>query len=98
MFKKRRYSGWIRPIAYTVDMSIVFFGAIFILLPYIDLFIFTLYIILAWMFISFATKFYAVYRYTHATNLLILLVKQSVMFALVVYAYFGYHLNSWIHS
>src|SRR5690625_7878839 len=48
--------------------------------------------------VCLATKFYAVYRYTHATNLLILLAKQTMMFALVVYAYFGYHSHSWIHS
>jgi len=98
MFKKRRYSGWIRPIAYTVDMSIVLLGAYFILLPYIDPLIFALYIAIAWLSLSLATKFYAVYRYTHATNLLILLAKQTMMFALVVYAYFGYHSHSWIHS
>lgn len=98
MFKKRRYSGWIRPIAYTVDMCIVYLGAYFILLPYIDPPIFALYIAIAWLSLSLATKFYAVYRYTHATSLFVLLTKQTIMFALVVYAYFGYHSHSWIHS
>lgn len=98
MFKKRRYSGWIRPIAYTVDMCIVFIASYLILFPYVDLLIFTLYITVAWLFLSFATRFYEVYRYTHATNLFVLLAKQTVMFSLVVFAYFGYHSHSWIHS
>lgn len=98
MFKKRRYSGWIRPIAYTVDMCIVYLMAYCIILPYINPLIFGIYIAIAWPILSLATNFYAVYRYTHATNLLILLAKQTVMFALVVYAYFGYHSHSWIHS
>ena len=98
MFKKRRYSGWIRPIAYVVDMCVVLIGAYIILLPYIDPLIFSVYIAIAWPSLSLATKFYTVYRYTHATNLLILLTKQTVMFGLVIYAYFGYHSHSWIHS
>lgn len=98
MFKKGRYSGWIRPIAYTVDMLIVYIASYFILLPYIDPLIFGGFITIAWLTISLATKFYAVYRYTHATSLLILLARQTVVFALVIYAYFGYHSHSWIHS
>ena len=98
MFKKRRYSGWIRPMAYTIDMCIVFITAYLILSPYIDLLIFALYITIAWLFLSFATRFYEVYRYTHATNIFVLLAKQTVMFSLVVFAYFGYQSNSWIHS
>lgn len=98
MFKKGRYSGWIRPIAYAVDMFIVYVVAYFVILPYIDPLIFGIFITIAWLALSLATKFYAVYRYTHATNLLILLARQTVMFALVVYAYFGYHSHSWIHS
>ncbi|HLW15185.1 MAG TPA: hypothetical protein VKX30_06785, partial [Flavobacteriaceae bacterium] len=98
MFKKGRYSGWIRPIAYAVDMLIVYVVAYFVILPYIDPLIFGAFITIAWLALSLATKFYAVYRYTHATNLLILLARQTVMFALVVYAYFGYHSHSWIHS
>ena len=98
MFKRGRYSGWIRPIAYTIDMLIVYTVAYFILLPYINPLIFGAFITIAWLALSLATKFYAVYRYTHATNLLILLARQTVMFALVVYAYFGYHSHSWIHS
>lgn len=98
MFKRGRYSGWIRPIAYTIDMLIVYTVAYFILLPYINPLIFGAFITIAWLALSLATKFYAVYRYTHTTNLLILLARQTVMFALVVYAYFGYHSHSWIHS
>lgn len=98
MFKKGRYSGWIRPIAYIADMFIIFIIAYFILLPYINPVIFGAYIAIGWLSISFATKFYVVYRYTHATKLFILLSKQTVAFALIVYAYFGYHSHSWIHS
>jgi len=98
MFKKGRYSGWIRPLAYIVDMGILFILAYLILIPYINKISFIFYISIAWVCISIATKFYVIYRYTHATNLLILLAKQSVLLILVVYAYFGYHSHSWIHS
>lgn len=98
MFKKGRFSGWIRPIAYTVDICIIYIMAYFILLPYINTSIFAGYIAIAWLLLSLSTRFYVIYRYTHATNLLILLAKQTVMFGLVVYAYFGYHGHSWIHS
>lgn len=98
MFKKGRYSGWIRPIAYLVDLCILYSMAYYILLPYINKISFGIYMMLLWLSISMATKFYVVYRYTHATNLLILLAKQTIVLTLGVYAYFGYHNHSWIHS
>ncbi len=98
MFKKGRYSGWIRPLAYIADICILYITAYFILLPYINEVNFGVYITIGWLLISLATKFYVVYRYTHATDLFILLAKQTIMLGLILYAYFGYHTHSWIHS
>lgn len=98
MLKKGRYSGWIRPIAYTVDFLIVYIMAYYIILPYINPLVFFVYITIAWFTLSLATRFYDVYRYTLATNIFALLTKQTVVFTLVVYAYFGYHSHSLVDS
>ena len=98
MLKKGRYSGWIRPIAYTVDFLIVYIMAYYIILPYINPLVFFVYITIAWFTLSLATRFYDVYRYTLATNIFALLAKQTVVFTLVVYAYFGYHSHSLVDS
>lgn len=97
MFKKGRYSGWIRPIAYLVDMLIIYVVAYFVIFSYINPLTFGVFIAIAWLSLSLATEFYSVYRYTHSTSLLILLTRQMVMFILVVYAYFGYHSDSLIN-
>lgn len=98
MFKKGRYSGFIRPIAFTFDLSIVYAVAYFVLLPYIDFFSFALFMLVAWILSSFISEFYIVYRHTHATDILILLAKQTGLLTLVSFAYFGYHKHDWIHA
>lgn len=98
MFKKGKYSDFIRPIAFTLDLSIVYVMAYLILLPYINISSFFIYMFIVWTISSFISEFYIVYRHTHTTNILILLTRQTVLLALVTFAYFGFHKHEWIHA
>ena len=49
---------------------------------------FLVYISSSWLIISFYTKFYNVYRYTHILKLVSLLVSQFIVFLLAFFAYF----------
>ena len=92
LFKQGRYSGFLRPISYTIDLSIVNGLAVTYLLEQKETFVFCLFITIGWVFISIYSKFYEVYRYTRPIKILSLIFKQGVLFLLLVFAFSGlYH-------
>jgi putative colanic acid biosynthesis UDP-glucose lipid carrier transferase len=92
LFKQGRYSGYLRPISYLIDLSVINIIAIFYLLDKKDPIIFSTFISVGWFLLSVYSKFYEVYRYTRPVNILSLIVKQSVLFLLFVFAFSGlYH-------
>lgn len=92
LFKQGRYSGYLRPISYVIDLSIINSIAVVYLLPGKDPLLFSVFISLGWLLLSVYSKFYEVYRYTRPVNILSLIVKQSVLFLLFVFAFSGlYH-------
>lgn len=91
MFKSGRYSGFLRPISYGIDLSIVHLLAYYIFTfdyPFFNYFIF---ISLAWIILSVRSGFYEIYRFTHVANIMSLLFKQGVIFGLIVFAFFGFY-------
>ncbi len=92
MFKQGRYSGYLKPISYGIDLSIIVFAAILYLLKGKDSLIFILFLTVGWILLSLYSKFYQVYRYTRPIDIFSLIVKQSVLFVLFVFAFSGlYH-------
>ena len=92
LFKQGRYSGYLRPITYLIDLSIINGVAILYLLEDRDPITFTIFISIGWVLISIYSKFYEVYRYTRPLNILTLIVKQFMFFLLFVFAFSGlYH-------
>ncbi|RMA65975.1 exopolysaccharide biosynthesis polyprenyl glycosylphosphotransferase [Ulvibacter antarcticus] len=91
IFRSGRYSGFLRPISYGIDLSIIlamayhFFEQDFIYLNYI------LFISIAWIIFSVRSHFYKIYRFTHVARILSLLGKQGVFFLLIVFAFFGFY-------
>ncbi len=91
IFKTGRYSGFIKPINYMIDLSIIhvlaapFFEDRFIFLNYI------IFVSLAWIVLSLKIQFYEIYRFTHVQNILSSLAKQGVVFFLIVFAFFGFY-------
>jgi putative colanic acid biosynthesis UDP-glucose lipid carrier transferase len=92
LFKHGRYSGYLRPISYLIDLSIINGIGFLYLLPNQDPLIFSVFISIGWVLLSVYSKFYEVYRYTRPVNILSLIVKQLVLFTLYVFAFSGlYH-------
>lgn len=92
LFKHGRYSGYLRPISYLIDLSIINAAASLYLLDGKDPVVFSIFISIGWILLAIYTKFYEVYRYTRPVNILALLVKQSILFLLLVFAFSGlYH-------
>ncbi|QNJ97472.1 exopolysaccharide biosynthesis polyprenyl glycosylphosphotransferase [Constantimarinum furrinae] len=93
IFKRGRYSGFLRPISYLVDLVIIhvlahqFFDINFEYLNYI------IFISLAWIILSLKSNFYEIYRFTHAAKIMSLIGKQGLIFFLIVFAFFGFYNN-----
>mgnify|MGYP005808389615 FL=1 len=91
IFKTGRYSGYLRPISYVIDLFIIhilasqFFDKNFEYLNYI------IFVSFAWIVLSIKSNFYEIYRFTHVAKIMSLLGKQGIVFFLIVFAFFGYY-------
>lgn len=89
-FKKGRFSGLIRPLSYLVDLSIIN-GVIYLFeVNLVSTFLFHSYITILWLVLSFYNKFYNVYRYTRIIQVITLIIKQIIVFTVIVYAFIGF--------
>lgn len=98
IFKSGRYSGFLRPISYGIDLAIIlvlafrFFEQDFLFFNYI------VFISIAWVVLSLRSNFYEIYRFTHVSRLFSLVGKQSIVFFLLVFAFFGFYNELKINS
>lgn len=90
IYKRGRYSGFLRPISYSVDLAIINLLAF----PFFEqtlMFInFIVFISLAWIIGALRSNFYEIYRFTGVLNIFILLFKQALLFTLLVFSFFGF--------
>ena len=91
IFKRGRYSGFLRPISYTIDQLIIGFITNKLNLEKAVLLNFILFISFSWIISSFSTRFYQIFRFTSVTKIFTLIAKQSIILILLVYSFFGYH-------
>lgn len=91
LFKQGRYSGYLRPISYLIDLSIINGLAILYFFKNIDPIIFIFFVSIAWVTLSIYSKFYEVYRFTREITIFALALRQMILFLLVVFAFAGYH-------
>ncbi|MBU3680529.1 MAG: undecaprenyl-phosphate glucose phosphotransferase [Flavobacterium sp.] len=86
-----RYSKYIRPISISFDLlvisllSLYFFRDLGLTNP-----LYTVYQLIAWGFVAFFSKFYEVYRFTTPVEIITKIVKQGILFLLVVIAFFPF--------
>jgi putative colanic acid biosynthesis UDP-glucose lipid carrier transferase len=91
IFKRGRYSGFLRPISYVVDLLIIhllakqFFTEDFQFLSYVII------VTLAWIILSVKSNFYEIYRFTQVNKIMSLIGKQGAVFFLIVFAFFGFY-------
>ncbi|MEN3323827.1 exopolysaccharide biosynthesis polyprenyl glycosylphosphotransferase [Mariniflexile soesokkakense] len=101
-YKRGRYSWLLRPVLILYDLLVInIFAFYFLNLNDENLYFFSssilnnknllyaLYSTILWLSSSFILNFYKVYRYTSALNILSLLVKQFLAYAVIVYAFLG---------
>ena len=99
-----RYSWVLRPILIVFDvLTIIFlaayfidfqtYGVSFISLEFIKskALVFSIYISLLWLVSAYSTKFYNVFRYTSSFNILGLIIKQFLIFFIVVFSFIGFY-------
>lgn len=87
-----RYSKYLRPISMLLDiLAITILFPIFFNKLGIDVLIFGAYQIICWIIIGHSINFYHVYRYTTPVQILAKLVKQGILFLLVVIAFFPFY-------
>ncbi len=91
IFKTGRYSGFLRPISYAIDLSIIHSLAYYFFKENLPLLNYIIFISIAWFLVSIRSNFYAIYRFTHVTKILSLVGKQGIVFVLIVFAFFGFY-------
>ncbi|TGV03836.1 undecaprenyl-phosphate glucose phosphotransferase [Flavivirga rizhaonensis] len=89
-YKKGRYSGFLKPISYLIDLGIIN-GAVFLFeINLMNVYMFSIYISLMWITISFINHFYEIQRHTRIIQIITLLLRQMVFFVIIIYAYIGF--------
>ena len=91
LFKHGRYSGYLRPISYLIDLVII--NSLATLYFFLDVapLTYVLFMSFAWILLSVTSKFYEVYRYTREVTILALIIRQLLLFTLLVFAFYGYY-------
>lgn len=86
-----RYSKYIRPISITLDLVVITILSLFFLQELnLNLGYYILYQTFAWLLISFIVRFYNIYRFTTPVEIISKLIRQFVIFLLVVIAFFPF--------
>lgn len=88
--KTGRYSGFIRPFSYIVDLIIINVLVYCFLPNQLQTIGFNIFITISWIIISWNINFYEIYRYTKAIQILGKLIKQFALVLLFNFAYLGY--------
>ena len=84
MVKKGRYSIWIKPLLYLIDLLIIsLLSYFFLTTEVIDLSVFVFF----WIFLSIFYSFYSIYRFTKLIKITSLLFKQFFVFILLIFSY-----------
>jgi putative colanic acid biosynthesis UDP-glucose lipid carrier transferase len=94
----------LRPIQILFDTLIISLVAFYYIdfqtfeVPYFSLeflttkaFVFTVYSAVLWLISAYSIKFYNVYRYTSSSNIFVLIIKQFLLFFIIVFAYAGFY-------
>lgn len=90
LLNQHRYSGFITPISYLIDLLAINLFAYFLPINFNNAIVFHSYISIVWIIIALKSEFYSVYRYTKVTNIIKLLFSQFLFFFLVLYAFIGF--------
>lgn len=86
-----RYSKYIRPISVALDLLVIDLLCLFFFRELnLNNIYYLIYQTIAWFVIAFMVKFYEIYRFTTPVEIISKLVKQGVIFLLIVIAFFPF--------
>lgn len=88
--KTGRYSGYIRPFSYVVDLLVVNVLLYFTLPENFQYWSFHAFVSIAWIVIASNTGFYEVYRFTKVIEIFGKILRQYFLLLIVNFAYVGY--------
>lgn len=88
--KVGRYSGYIRPFSYAIDLLLINAVAYFFLPQGLNTLSFYLFISVTWIFLAWNLAFYEVYRFTKEFQILGKLFRQYLLFLIFNFAYLGF--------
>jgi putative colanic acid biosynthesis UDP-glucose lipid carrier transferase len=91
IFKRGRFSGFLRPISYGLDLLIIYILAAKFFTENFEFLNYIIYVTLAWVVLSLKSSFYEIYRFTAVAKIMSLIGKQGVIFFLIVFAFFGFY-------
>ncbi|WP_432672393.1 undecaprenyl-phosphate glucose phosphotransferase [Flavobacterium sp. SM2513] len=91
--KTGRYSAYIRPFSYFIDLAIINLFAILLLSENVYSIYFVVFSSLSWVIIALNVEFYEVYRYTKIIAIGNKILKQFALFTIICFAYFGIFSN-----
>lgn len=86
-----KYSFVIRPLLYVMDLFIILALAAVLMTISRAYLIFCFYMIAGWLITAMGLGFYKVYRFTPLLRIGYLLLKQFVIFTMLVFAFFGFY-------
>lgn len=87
-----RYSIYIRPISIVFDLLVLTLLCLFFFEKLnLNLFYYITYQTITWAGVAFVVKFYDIYRFTTPVEIASKLVKQSVLFLLIIIAFFPFY-------
>ena len=88
-YKQGRYSKFIKPIFLIIDLAIINTTVLFFDINITNTTLFITYISLLWLLISLKNHFYEVQRHSRIIQIVTLLFRQIILFALILYAFIG---------
>ncbi|MDO6759759.1 undecaprenyl-phosphate glucose phosphotransferase [Tamlana sp. 2_MG-2023] len=89
-YKKGRYSSLIKPLFGFIDLVIINIAVFYFQINLSNVYVFCVYISLLWVVIALKNNFYEIQRQTRLIQILPLLFKQIIFFAIVLYAFIGF--------
>ena len=88
--KVGRYSGYIRPFSYAVDLLLINCVAYFFLPKGLNTLSFHFFISVTWIILAWNLAFYEVYRFTKEFQIIGKLFRQYLLFLIFNFAYLGF--------
>lgn len=89
-YKQGRYSNLIKPLFSIIDLVIINSATFLFEINLTNVYLYILYISILWIIISIKNHFYEVHRYTKIVQVITLLLRQIILFSVILYAFIGF--------